>query len=268
MLECSGRVAVITGGASGIGLAMARRFAAAGMRIVLADIEEPALEGAVGELRAAGHEVLGVPTDVADHDAVVELRDKALAAFGSVHIVCNNAGVVGHSIVDSSIDMWRWVVGVNLYGVINGCNVFLPGLVEQGEGHVVNTASLAGLRGNAVLGVYCTTKFAVVGLSESLSEELRASGSKVGVSVICPGFVQTRIGNSARNMPAQLKATQPGRAPEDVINPAVLAGIPAQEVADAVFEAVRADRLYVLNHKDMARAALDQRLSLLFDQTP
>ena len=265
MKEFSGRVAVITGGASGIGLAMARRFASAGMRIVLADIEEPALEAAVDDLRSAGTEVLGVPTDVADLEAVVNLRDTTLEAFGSVHVLCNNAGVVGHSIVHSPIDVWRWVVGVNLFGVINGCNVFLPGLVEQGEGHVVNTASLAGLRGNAVLGVYCTTKFAVVGLSESLAEELHASGSKVGVSVVCPGFVQTRIGESARNMPAHLKADQPAR---DMINPAVMAGIPAKDVADAVFEAVVADRLYVLNHKDMARAALDQRLSLLFDQGP
>jgi short-subunit dehydrogenase len=155
------------------------------------------------------------------------------------------------------------VVGVNLYGVINGCNVFLPTLVEQGEGHVVNTASLAGLRGNALLGVYCTTKFAVVGLSEALYEELQASGSKVGVSVICPGFVKTRIAQSGRNMPAHLRAAEPD---PEILAPAVSAGIPASEVADAVFDAVQSDRLYVLNHKDMARAALDQRLSLMFDQ--
>jgi NAD(P)-dependent dehydrogenase (short-subunit alcohol dehydrogenase family) len=263
MKEFSGRVAVITGGASGIGLAMAHRFADAGMRLVLADIEEPELDRAVEELRSAGTEVVGVPTDVADHDAVVNLRDKTLEAFGSFHIVCNNAGVVGRSIVDSSIDTWRWVVGVNLYGVINGCNVFLPTLLEQGEGHVVNTASLAGLRGNALLGVYCTTKFAVVGLSESLYEELQASGSKVGVSVICPGFVKTRIAQSGRNMPAHLRAAQPD---PEILAPAVDAGIPASEVADAVFDAVRSGRLYVLNHQDMARAALDQRLSLLFEQ--
>ena len=265
MKEFSGRVAVVTGGASGIGLAMARRFAAEGMRLVLADIEGPALEVAVDEFTSAGTEVLGVVTDVADHESVVNLRDKTLGAFGSVHILCNNAGVVGRSIVDSSIDVWRWVLGVNLFGVINGCNVFLPGLLDQDEGHVVNTASLAGLRGNAVLGVYCTTKFAVVGLSESLYEELRASGSKVGVSVSCPGFVRTRIGESARNMPAHLKATQPERGPEDAINQAVVAGIEASEVADAVFDAVVADRLYVLTHRDMARGAMDQRLSLLFE---
>src|ERR1035437_9527045 len=162
MREFSGRTAVITGGASGIGLAMARRFSTEGMRIVLADIEEPELDKAVDELGGAGTEVLGGVTDVADQDAVASLRDRALEAFGDVHILCNNAGVVGRSIVDSSIDMWRWVVGVNLFGVVNGCNVFLPGLVKQDEGHVVNTASLAGLRGNAALGIYCTTKFGVV----------------------------------------------------------------------------------------------------------
>jgi NAD(P)-dependent dehydrogenase (short-subunit alcohol dehydrogenase family) len=265
MNEFAGRVAVITGGASGIGLAMAHRFASAGMRLVLADIEEPELDKAVVDLRSAGAEAVGVVTDVADHGSVVDLRDKALETFGAVHVVCNNAGVVGRSIVESSIDLWRWVVGVNLYGVINGCNVFLPGLVEQDEGHVVNTASLAGLRGNSILGIYCTTKFAVVGLSESLSEELRASGSKVGVSVVCPGFVKTRISESGRNMPPHLKAAE--LVNEGVIGQAVAAGIPPSDVADAVFDAVAADRLYVLTHKEMARAALDQRLSLLFDQS-
>src|ERR1019366_2215285 len=182
------------------------------------------------------------------------------------HIVCNNAGVVGRSIVHSSIDVWRWVVGVNLFGVINGCNVFLPTLVEQGEGHVVNTASLAGLRGSAILVIYCARKFAVVGLSESLYEELGELGTKVGVSVVCPGFVQTRIAESDRNMPTQLKGTQPEPTDQVGIGQAVASGIPASEVADAVFDAVVADRLYVLTHLDMARGALDQRLSLLFEQ--
>jgi NAD(P)-dependent dehydrogenase (short-subunit alcohol dehydrogenase family) len=236
------------------------------MRLVLADIEEPALDKAVEELRSAGTEAVGVVTDVADHDSVVNLHDKTLEAFGSVHIVCNNAGVVGRSIVHSSIDVWRWVVGVNLFGVINGCNVFLPTLVEQGEGHVVNTASLAGLRGSAILGIYCTTKFAVVGLSESLYEELGELGTKVGVSVVCPGFVQTRIAESDRNMPTQLKGTQPEPTDQVGIGQAVASGIPASEVADAVFDAVVADRLYVLTHLDMARGALDQRLSLLSEQ--
>jgi NAD(P)-dependent dehydrogenase (short-subunit alcohol dehydrogenase family) len=264
MRDFSGKVAVITGGASGIGLAMAKRFAAEKMRLVLADIEEPALHEAVDELMGSGADVIGVPTDVANHSSVVALHDKTLEAFGAVHLVCNNAGVVGYSIVGSPIEMWEWVVGVNLFGVINGCNVFLPTLVAQNEGHVVNTASMAGLRGLALLGIYCTTKFAVVGLSESLHEELRASGSEVGVSVLCPGFVQTRIGESHRNMPAVLDENA-GASDREVLQGAVSsAGIPAAEVADAAFDAVRDGRLYVLTHLDQARGATDQRLELLF----
>ncbi len=262
MKEFSGKVAVVTGGASGIGLAMARRFAGAGMRLVLADIEEPVLEAAVAELADGGAEVVGVPTDVADHASVVALREATLERFGAVHVVCNNAGVVGRSIVDSPVELWDWVVGVNLFGVIHGCNVFLPTLVAQDEGHVVNTASIAGLRGNALLGIYCTTKFAVVGLSESLSEELKARGSHVGVSVVCPGFVQTQIAHSHRNMPERVRAvTGEGEA---FLGDAVSFGIPPAEVADAVFDAVAADRLYVLTHADMARGALDQRIAILF----
>ncbi len=264
MKDFSGKVAVITGGASGIGLSMAKRFAAEGMRLVLADIEEPVLEEAVEELKRSGADVLGVPTDVADHASVVRLHDKTLESFGAVHVVCNNAGVVGRSIVESPIEMWQWVVGVNLFGVINGCNVFLPTLVAQNEGHVVSTASVAGLRGNAILGIYSTTKFAVVGLSESLREELHASGSKVGVSVLCPGFVQTRIAQSHRNMPAAMREAF-GASDSDVLQGAVMSvGIPPAEVADAVFDAVKEDRLYVLTHPDLARGALDQRLELLF----
>jgi NAD(P)-dependent dehydrogenase (short-subunit alcohol dehydrogenase family) len=264
MEDLTGKVAVVTGAGSGIGLAMARRFAAEGMRLVLADIEEAALEAALDELRSAGADVVGVPTDVADHASVVRLHDRTLEAYDAVHVVCNNAGVVGSSIVESPIEMWQWVVGVNLFGVINGCNVFLPTLVAQDQGHVVNTASVAGLRGNALLGIYCTTKFAVVGLSESLLEELRARGSNVGVSVLCPGFVQTRIALSHRNMPEGVRRVV--EEPEgDVLQNAVMSvGIPAPEVADAVAEAVKADRFYILTHPDMARGALDQRLELLF----
>jgi len=264
--EFSGKVAVVTGGASGIGLAMARRFARAEMRIVLADIEEPALEAAVSVLASDGAEVIGVPTDVSDHASVVDLHARTLSSFGSVHVVCNNAGVVGRSIVSSNMDVWRWVVGVNLFGVINGCNVFLPTLVEQDEGHVVNTASMAGLVGYGILGLYSTTKFAVVGLSEALRDELRSSGSQVGVSVVCPGFVRTRIAESERNMPGSLRDTY--SAPnEDPLVMAVETGIPAAQVADAVFDAVTADRLYVLTHPAMARDAMQQRHSLIFDES-
>src|SRR5262249_6306743 len=164
------------------------------------------LAQAVDELKAAGAEVLGVRTDVAELTEVEALRDRALETFGAVHVVCNNAGVAGGSVIDAPIEMWEWVLGVNLWGVIHGCHVFLPLLLEQDDGHIVNTASMAGLAGAAGLGVYCTSKFAVVGLSESLYHDLAARQSNVGVSVLCPGFVQTRIHDSRRNMPDRVRA--------------------------------------------------------------
>lgn len=262
MQELSGKVAVVTGAASGIGLAMARRFAGEGMRVVLADVEEPTLDAAVQALADSGAEVKGVVTDVADHASVVSLHDATLEAFGGVHVVCNNAGVVGYSIAKSPIEVWEWVVGVNLFGVINGCNVFLPTLLAQDEGHVVNTASMAGLQGYGILGIYCTTKFAVVGLSESLAQEL--SDSKVGVSVVCPGFVRTQIAASERNMPEAVRRVTDG-APGLLAQP-VMTGIPPEEVADAVLDAVRSGRLHVLTHLDMARTAFEQRSALVFGE--
>lgn len=264
MREFSGKVAVITGGASGIGLALARRFGAEGMRVVLADIEAPALVRAVTELAQEGLSVVGVPTDVADHAAVRNLHDRALEEFGAVHLVCNNAGVVGTSVVHTPIEVWRWVVGVNLWGVINGCNVFVPTLLAQGEGHVVNTASVAGLRGHAALGVYATTKFAVVGLSESLHQELAAAGSAVKVSVLCPGLVETNINASHRNMPPELRALRPPPDAAGLAGLAASTGMPPAEVAEVVIDAVRAERLYVFTHPDLARAVMDQRQSVLF----
>jgi NAD(P)-dependent dehydrogenase (short-subunit alcohol dehydrogenase family) len=173
-----------------------------------------------------------------------------------VHVVCNNAGVGGGGVVGTPLPVWEWVVGVNLWGVIHGCHTFLPLLREQNEGHIVNTASLAGLGGVAGLGVYCTTKFAVVGLSESLFYELAAEGSDVGVSVLCPGYVRTRISSSFRNAPASVgEWTESAAAVRTRESSAALtaAGIPPAEVADAVVAAVRDRRFFVLPH---IRAAL------------
>jgi NAD(P)-dependent dehydrogenase (short-subunit alcohol dehydrogenase family) len=261
MQDVQSKVAVITGGASGMGRAFADRFASAGMKLVLADIEEPELARAVDELKATGAEVIGVRTDVASIDDVRALRERALEAFGSVQVVCNNAGVAGGSVIDSPLEMWRWVLGVNLWGVIHGCNVFLPDLLAQDEGHIVNTASIAGLGGAAGLGVYCTSKFAVVGLSESLHHDLVARDSHVGVSVLCPGFVNTRIFESERNMPDEVRAALPtDEAADDLQRTVVGFGIPAADAADAVFAAITDNRFFVLPHERAARQNVENRL--------
>ena len=204
MENLQGKVAVITGGASGIGKAMAAAAVAEGMKVVVADIEEGALKEAADELAAGGSDVLSVVTDVSDGASVRELRDRALDRFGAVHLVHNNAGVgTGGPIWEVSEEDWRWILGVNLWGVVHGIATFVPVLLEQGEGHVVNTASIAGLTTAPFLGPYNATKQAVVAMSETLYKDLQAAGvSGIGVSVLCPGFVQTRIAESDRNRPS------------------------------------------------------------------
>jgi NAD(P)-dependent dehydrogenase (short-subunit alcohol dehydrogenase family) len=269
--ELRGKVAVITGGASGIGRAVAERLATEGVRLVLADIEEPVLAETTAALRGAGAEVLAVPTDVSKIDDVRSLAAATLDAYGAVHIVCNNAGVASRSVLDISIEQWEWIVGVNLWGVIYGCHVFGPLLRDQNEGHIVNTASLAGLRGIGLLGSYCTTKFAVVGLSESLQNEFTAAGSAVRVSVLCPSFVRTRIGESARNMPPALAAMQAAeRAVETagVINQMMAGAMDPAIVADQVHDAIRTERFYVLPHPDAAYAATSERLAWMMAGGP
>ncbi len=264
MQEFRDRVAVVTGGAGGIGRAMAGRFAAEGMRLVLADVDERALAGAVDDFRVGGAEAVGVRVDVSVAADVEALRDAALDAFGAVHLICNNAGVGGSGIVGAPLEVWEWVIGVNLWGVVHGVRTFLPLLLEQDEGHIVNTASLAGLGGVPGLGIYCTTKFAVVGLSESLYYDLDGLGSQVGVSVLCPGFVQTQIGESARNAPASLAAwttTESAQATRDMANALAAAGIPPTQVADAVFDGIRRRDFFLLPHAHAAVATTRGRMA-------
>lgn len=261
MEHLKGKVAVITGGASGIGKAVAIRAAAEGMRVVLADIEERALAQAEAELRAAGAEVSAVVTDVADAASVRHLRDQAVARFGTVHLVHNNAGVAaGGPIWDVGEEDWRWIIGVNVMGVVHGIATFVPLLLEQGEGHVVNTASIAGLTTPAMLGPYNATKHAVVAISETLFKDLRAAGSVVGVSVLCPGFVQTGIARSDRNRPGWAPERNParGEAQRSVIQALVDGGIEAATVAAYVLDAVRHDTFYILTHPELT-AAVAQR---------
>jgi len=262
MEQLEGRVAVVTGGASGIGRALGRRFAADGMHVVLADVEAAPLAETVAELEASGAAVVGVEADVSVAADVERIRDRAMDAFGAVHVVCNNAGVGGGGIVDAPLALWEWTIGVNLMGVVHGVHTFLPLLLEQDEGHIVNTASLAGLGGVAGLGIYCTTKFAVVGLSESLHHDLAARGSAVGVSVLCPGFVQTRIGESARNAPATVAEwvdTPGAQATAEFARALTAAGIAPEVVATAVRDAILDGTFYVVPHEHAAVATTRAR---------
>jgi len=208
MREFAGKVAVVTGGASGIGFALAERFAAEQMRVVLADVEAAALARAAATLRAQGATVLAVQTDVADGASVEALARQSYATFGAVHILCNNAGVsLGGPLWLASEADWSWLLGVNLWGVVHGLRAFLPRMLAGGEaGHVVNTSSLSGLIAPPGGGVYAASKFAVVGLTESLAQELAASGAPIGVSLLCPAGVATAIMDAERNRPAGLRA--------------------------------------------------------------
>jgi NAD(P)-dependent dehydrogenase (short-subunit alcohol dehydrogenase family) len=262
-MELEGKTAVITGGASGIGLATAKRFAASNVNLVLGDIEEATLSGVVKDFKADGAKVIGVPTDVTKEEDVIALRDAALKEFGGAHLVFNNAGVAAGATIGTPTKVWKWVLDVDLNGVIYGLNAFVPVFMEQNEGHVVNTASLAGLGGAPGMGPYCAAKFAVVGLSESLFQELLLLGSNVGVSVLCPGFVKTRIHESHRNMPRELVSfnEDPTSAViRDLAAAAVNAGIDAADVARAVEDAVRTKKFWILPHERSATRTTELRL--------
>jgi NAD(P)-dependent dehydrogenase (short-subunit alcohol dehydrogenase family) len=254
MEDLQGKVAVITGGASGIGRAVADKAAAEGMKIILGDIEEGPLKAAVDDLNGTGAEALGVVTDVSDRASVEALRHAALDRFGAVHLVHNNAGIgLGGPIWEVTEEDWRWILGVNLWGVIHGVATFTPLLLEQGEGHIVNTASIAGLIVAPFLGPYNATKQAVVAISETLYKDLQAVGAPVGVSVLCPGFVQTRIAESERNRPGWAPDREVEGAAElrGVVQGLVDGGIEPTTVADRVIDAVRTDTFYILTHPEL-----------------
>jgi NAD(P)-dependent dehydrogenase (short-subunit alcohol dehydrogenase family) len=264
MKDLQGKVAVITGGASGIGRAVAERAAGEGMKIVLGDIEEGPLKEAVDELTGRGAEALGVVTDVSDAASVRALRDRTLDRFGAVHLVHNNAGIgLGGPIWEVSEADWRWILGVNLLGVVHGVATFTPLLIEQGEGHIVNTASIAGLIAAPFLGPYNATKQAVVAISETLYKDLQTVGAPVGVSVLCPGFVQTRIAESERNRPEWAAADHEVPGAEEVrgvVRSLVDGGIAPATVAERVIDAVLGNTFYILTHPE-----LDAAIATRFD---
>jgi NAD(P)-dependent dehydrogenase (short-subunit alcohol dehydrogenase family) len=275
MKELRNKVAVVTGAASGIGRALADAFAGEGARVVLADVEAVPLDEAAHAITRRGAEAIAVRTDVSKGEEVEALAVAAEHAFGAVHVVCNNAGVSvsglswTHTVAD-----WQWVLGVNLWGVIHGVRVFVPRLLANGpDGHVVNTASMAGLLSAPGMAVYDVTKHGVVTLSESLFHELRMLGAPIGVSVLCPGFVNTRILDSGRNRPAALADTAPpvpaGQEQMQAIARALLAsGLPPERVAALVLDAVRTGRFWVLTNPEWKQFVRTRVEDVLEDRNP
>jgi NAD(P)-dependent dehydrogenase (short-subunit alcohol dehydrogenase family) len=261
-----GRVAVISGGASGIGLAMARRFAREGMHIALADVEDGALESAAKDLAARGARVLPVATDVSDAGSMQRLADRVATELGAVDLLCLNAGVSGGGgpIESLSEADWAWALNVNVWGVIHGLQSFLPAIKSRGEGHVVLTASVAGLTNSPQAAPYHATKHAVVSIAEVLHRELHDAASGVGVSCLCPGLVDTNFPTGGRNRPAQLQNPGADSIPQeqvDALNEAVSEvfrrGASPEHVADCVFAALQEGRFWIYTdevHKDVIRA--------------
>jgi NAD(P)-dependent dehydrogenase (short-subunit alcohol dehydrogenase family) len=256
MKDVAGKVAVITGAASGIGRGMAEAFTAAGMKVVLSDIEKVALESTAVALRATGADVHTVVADVSKAEQVNALAEQTIKKYGAVHVLCNNAGIstTGSAAWSSTLDDWNWVLGVNLMGVVHGVRAFIPIMIAQGsEAHVVNTASLAGLLcGENTL--YAVTKAAVVALSEGIFVDLQRQGSKTKISVLCPGYVDTNIMNAARNRPPELgEASAP---PSGVIADTfrdwfaeqLKGGLDPRAVGDQVLASIREERFYILTH--------------------
>ena len=253
MKEFEGKTAVITGAASGIGKAMAERFAQEKMQVVLADIEEEALERTVENLRQYQHRVIGIKTDVLVEESINELFAKATAEYGNIHILCNNAGIGANSgnkaIWEIDKQDWDWVMGVNYQGVLQGIQTFLPHMLEHGEeGHVVTTVSMAGLLPGA--GTYGVSKHAVMALTEALSRDLITREAKINASVLCPGFVDTNIDKSERNRPSHLGEAQEvtNEMGAEIMSAMLRQGKKPEEIAEIVFNAIKENIFYILSH--------------------
>ena len=270
MQDLKDKVAVVTGGAGGIGLSMARAFAAEGMKLVIGDIEKDALEQCAEDFRKDGTEVLAMVTDVTDADAVAGLADATYDTFGAAHVLCNNAGI-GHSapIHELKLADWKWVLDVNLNGVIYGIHSFLPRMRAGGEPcHIVNTASMAGLVAMAGMGPYTASKYAVVAISETLAQE--CEGTQIGVSVLCPAWVRSRIYDSdryGRDRSAMAAPNPDNDAMRDQIRGLVESGLSPDFVAGRVVDAIRSNRLYILTHPELGDA-MQARFDAIMTSNP
>lgn len=268
MKDLNGRVAVVTGAASGIGKATATRFAEEGMRVVLSDIEEAALEKAVQELKDRNFEVIGVPTDVSRNEAIEALAEETMSTFGAVNVVHNNAGVVvSGPIEELSLSDWEWVLGVDLWSVIYGVRTFLPLIRETGDGHIVNTASTAGLQASGSIAPYNVAKFGVVALTETLRVELDDANCGVSASVLCPGAINTQIVMSKRNRDPDSARDHKASVQEEAFEKnagALLAqqGKDPSEVAGMIVNAIVKDEFWILTHDDW-KNVLQERVAAI-----
>lgn len=273
MENLSGKVAVITGGASGIGRSLAHAFAAHGMKVVLADRDEVRMRAVEAELAEGGTEVLPVVCDTSLEPSVQELAQATLERFGAAHVLCNNAGVAGTGDPwTGPMSAWDWVIGINLYGVVHGIRAFLPIMQDQGEGHIVNTASMAGLLALPGAAAYNATKTAVVAISEGLFLELKGSGSPVGVSVLCPAFVKTNLmGQQWQDRlgpPPPATSNAIGRMIETMLTEGVENGVDPAGIAAQVVDAVKADRFWILTHPDTRQAPVERMQRAAAQENP
>jgi NAD(P)-dependent dehydrogenase (short-subunit alcohol dehydrogenase family) len=268
MNELSGKVAAVTGAASGLGRAMALAFASEGMDLALADVDEPGLKNTCDLVSSHGVKTYAMRVDVSKQDQVDEFAARSVAELKAVHLVCNNAGVaVSGAAWENSSAEWQWILGVNLWGVVHGVRAFAPRLIAHDEGHIVNTASVAGLISPSGMGAYCVTKHAVVALSESLHHDLRERGSRVGVSVLCPAYVPTGIADSRFSEP--VVKSKERLAKEAALRKAVAAGkLSAADVARAVVAAVKENRFYILTHPAIKGAVRARMEDVLEERAP